>query len=142
MKPFCHRCPKKNFSPFCFASPEKIGVKFGNRRTDRQPDKFFDTFYWGMWIFLSVKFASSLLALLAGGWKHYLGNKKFLREEKATNWRQLCCKSQEKRLKANLLKNNPSIIQSWPKYQTIPVFIFSKLQAERSLFHFFKNNQI
>ena len=92
--------------------------------------------YLGMWIFLSVKFASSLLALLAGGWKHYLGNKKILREEKATNWHQLCCKSQEKRLKANLLKNNPSIIQSWPKYQTIPVFIFSKLQAERGSDYF------
>ena len=33
-----------------------------------QTDKFFDTIYRGMWIFLSVKFATSLLASLAGGW--------------------------------------------------------------------------
>ena len=31
----------KNFSPFCFASPNIIGVKFGNRQTD----KLFDTIY-------------------------------------------------------------------------------------------------
>ena len=37
----------KNFSPFCFSSPEIIGVKFGNRQTD----KFFDTIYGCMWIF-------------------------------------------------------------------------------------------
>ena len=30
---FCHLCPKNNFSPFCFASPEIIGSKF---ITDRQ----------------------------------------------------------------------------------------------------------
>ena len=33
---FCQRCLKKNFSPFCFASPEIIGVKVCDRRTDRQ----------------------------------------------------------------------------------------------------------
>ena len=27
------------FSPFCFASREIIGVKFGNRQTDRQTDR-------------------------------------------------------------------------------------------------------
>ena len=42
---------------------EIIGVEFGNRQTD----KFFDTIYGGMGIFLSVKFATSLLASLAGG---------------------------------------------------------------------------
>ena len=51
----------------CFASPEIIWVEFGNRETDRQTDKFFDTIYGGMLIFLSVKFATSLLASLAGG---------------------------------------------------------------------------
>ena len=35
--------------------------------TDRQTDKCFDTIYGGMWIFLLVKFAGSLLASLAGG---------------------------------------------------------------------------
>ena len=44
--------PKKNFSPFCFASPEIIWVEFGNRQTNRQKNKFFDTIYGGMWIFL------------------------------------------------------------------------------------------
>ena len=33
----------KNFSPFCSASPEIIGVKVCNRLMDRQTDKFFDT---------------------------------------------------------------------------------------------------
>ena len=47
-----------NFSPFCFASPEIIGVKVCNRQTDR--DKFFDTTYRCIWIFLSVKFATSI----------------------------------------------------------------------------------
>ena len=42
---------KKNFSPFCSASPEIIGVKVCNRWTDRQTDKVFDAIYWGMWIF-------------------------------------------------------------------------------------------
>ena len=41
----------KNFSPFCSASPEIIGVKVCNRQTDRQTDKFFDTIYGGIWIF-------------------------------------------------------------------------------------------
>ena len=41
-----------------------IGVEFSNRQTN----KFFDTIYRGMWIFLSVKFAISLLALLARHW--------------------------------------------------------------------------
>ena len=50
---------KKNFSPFCLASPEIIGIKFGNRQTD----KFFDTIYGGMRIFSFVKCAISLLAL-------------------------------------------------------------------------------
>ena len=53
----------KNFSPFCLASPEKFGVEFGKR----QMDKFFDTIYGCIAIFLSVKFATSLLVSLAGG---------------------------------------------------------------------------
>ena len=72
----------KKFSSFWFASPEIIGVKFCNRRMDRQTDKFFDTIYGGVWFFLSVKFANSLLASLAGGkifiislyFKTYLGH--------------------------------------------------------------------
>ena len=35
----CHRCPKKIFTPFCFAGPKVIWVKFGNRQTDRQIDR-------------------------------------------------------------------------------------------------------
>ena len=38
-----------------------------DRQTDRQTDKFFDTINMDVWIFLSVKFATSLLALLTGG---------------------------------------------------------------------------
>ena len=33
----------------------------------RQTDKFFDNIYGGIWFFLSVTFATSLLALLTGG---------------------------------------------------------------------------
>ena len=33
---FCHRCRKKNFSPFCLASPEITRVKVCNRWTARQ----------------------------------------------------------------------------------------------------------
>ena len=51
------------FCPICSASREIIGVKVDHRQTG----KFFDTIYGGMWIFLSVKFATSLLASLAGG---------------------------------------------------------------------------
>ena len=43
------------------ASPEIIEVKFRYRQTD----KFFDTIYGGGF-FLQVKFATSLIALLAG----------------------------------------------------------------------------
>ena len=46
---------------------------------------------------------------------------KVLREEKATNWHQLCCKNQEKILKANLLKNNPSMTQI-PNYSSFHFF--------------------
>ena len=35
---FCHRCPKKNFSPFCSASPEIIGVKFCNFNKPKKYD--------------------------------------------------------------------------------------------------------
>ena len=35
--------------------------------TDRQTDKFFNTIYEGMWIFISGKFATAVLASLAGG---------------------------------------------------------------------------
>ena len=45
--PFCLRCPKNFFSPFCSASPEIIGVKVWHRQTD----KFFDTIYECMGIF-------------------------------------------------------------------------------------------
>ena len=51
------------FSPFCSASPEIIGVKVYHRWTD----KFFDTIYGGMRVFLSAKFATSLLASLVRG---------------------------------------------------------------------------
>ena len=36
---FCHRCPKKSFSLFCFASPEIIGVKVCKRRMDGWTDR-------------------------------------------------------------------------------------------------------
>ena len=65
---FCHRCPK-SFSPFYSVSPEIILVKFGNRQTDRQ------ILWHHMWVcgfFLSVKFATSLLASLAGGLMEFL----------------------------------------------------------------------
>ena len=35
-KAFLPRCPKKNFSPFCSASPEIIGVKVRDKQKDRQ----------------------------------------------------------------------------------------------------------
>ena len=38
--------------------------------TDRQTDKLFDTIYCGMWIFISVKFATSLLAYSQGEYQH------------------------------------------------------------------------
>ena len=38
----------KNYSPFCFTSPEIIGVEFGNLQTD----KFFDTIYRGLFFSL------------------------------------------------------------------------------------------
>ena len=44
---YCQGYPKKNFSPFCSASTEIIGVKVCNRWMDRQTDKFFDTINWG-----------------------------------------------------------------------------------------------
>ena len=57
---FCHGCPKFLFSPFCFASPEIIGVKVDYR------EKNFLTPYIGVCgFFLSVKFATTLLAYLA-----------------------------------------------------------------------------
>ena len=52
--------------PFCSASPEIIGVKVDHRQTDRQTDKFWDTIYGVCGFFLSAKFATSLLAWLAG----------------------------------------------------------------------------
>ena len=54
------------FSPSCSASPEIIGVKVCHRRTDRQTNSL--TPYTGVCgFFLSIKFATSLLASLAGG---------------------------------------------------------------------------
>ena len=54
-------------SPFCSTSPEIIGVKVCHRWTDRQTN--FLTPYMGVCgFFLSVKFATSLLASLAGGY--------------------------------------------------------------------------
>ena len=56
------------FGTFCFASPEIIRIKFvRDGQTDRQTDKFFDTIHGVCGFFLSVKFATSLLASLAGG---------------------------------------------------------------------------
>ena len=49
----------------CFASPEIIGVEFGNRQTDRQINSL-TPFTRVCGFFLSVKFATSLLAWLAG----------------------------------------------------------------------------
>ena len=50
----------------CFASPEIIGVKVYNRRADRETNSF--TPYTEVCgFFLSVKFATSLLASLTGG---------------------------------------------------------------------------
>ena len=50
------------FSPFCLASPDKIGVKVDHRQSNSL------TPYTGVCrFFLSVKLATSLLALLAGG---------------------------------------------------------------------------
>ena len=46
---FYHRCSKILFNPFCFASPEIIGVKVDYRQTD----KFFDTMYRGYADFFS-----------------------------------------------------------------------------------------
>ena len=48
--------------PYYLTSPEKISVEL----VDRQTDKLFDTKYLGVQFFLSVKFATCLLALLAG----------------------------------------------------------------------------
>ena len=57
-------CPETFFSPFCFASPEIIGVKVA--QTDRQTNSWAP--YTGICGFsLSVKFATFLLASLAGG---------------------------------------------------------------------------
>ena len=50
---------------------EIFGVKVCDRWTDRQTDQFFDNINGGMWIFISVKFATYLLASLAGS---ILGN--------------------------------------------------------------------
>ena len=55
----------KKFSPFCSASPEKIGVKVCNRWTDGQI--LWHYIRGNVDFFLWVKFATSLLALLAGG---------------------------------------------------------------------------
>ena len=49
------------FCPFCFASPEIIGVKIYHR----QMDKFSDPILCGF--FLSVEFATLVLTSLAGG---------------------------------------------------------------------------
>ena len=51
------------FSHFGLASPELIGVKFCHKQTDRQ---IIDSVYGGKCAFL-MKFATSLLTLLAGG---------------------------------------------------------------------------
>ena len=57
-----HKCATAQ-SNICQSKPSLIiGVEFGNRQTD----KFLDTMYGGMWLFLSVKFATTLLASLAG----------------------------------------------------------------------------
>ena len=43
--------PSYFLAPFCFSSPQIIGVKVYHRQTNRQTNKFFDTIYGGMWIF-------------------------------------------------------------------------------------------
>ena len=53
----------KKYSPFWFASPEIIGVKVGNRGTDRQTNSL-TPYTWVCRFFLSVKFATSLLTSL------------------------------------------------------------------------------
>ena len=63
---FCQRCPKYVFSQFCSASPEIIGVQVCHRRTDRQINSL-KPYTDVCGFFISVKFATSLLALLAGG---------------------------------------------------------------------------
>ena len=58
----------KKFSPFCSASRAIIWVKVHNRQTDKQTNSL--TPYTGVCgFFLSVKFSTSLLALLPGGLK-------------------------------------------------------------------------
>ena len=61
---FLPRCPKKNFSPFCAANPEIIEVKVC---TDRQSDEILTPYTGVRVIFFQLKFATSLLASLAGG---------------------------------------------------------------------------
>ena len=69
----------QNFSQFCFSSPEIIGVKACNRRTDRQTNSL--TEYIGVCgFFLSVKFATSLLALLTGELLVLVGMLKIVRK--------------------------------------------------------------
>ena len=51
------------FILFCMAIPEISRVQV----VDRQTDKFFNTIFVGVQIFLSVKFATSVLPWLAGG---------------------------------------------------------------------------
>ena len=46
---------------------DKIGVKFCNRQIDRQMDNSLTPYMGVFGFFLSVKFATSLLALITGG---------------------------------------------------------------------------
>ena len=63
------RVGQKFFVPDFNKLPYSLRSQGDNKQTDRerQTDKFFDSIYGGMAIFLSVKFATSILALLAGG---------------------------------------------------------------------------
>ena len=65
-KLFSKDVPQNNFSTFYSASSKMIEVKIlTDRQTHRKSHKFSDTYLW-VRVFLSVKFATSLLALLAG----------------------------------------------------------------------------
>ena len=59
--------PKNSISLFCSDSPKIIDVKVRNK----QDRKFFDPLFLGMFIFLWIKFATSLLALLTGDYSFF-----------------------------------------------------------------------
>ena len=62
------KVPNKSLSHDCFEAKTALAAKHAiiGGQSLSQTDKFFDTI-WVCGFFLSVKFATSLLALLAGG---------------------------------------------------------------------------